>query len=685
MIVLANIKIGKRLMMGFGLVLAMAIGLGCVGLVKLYATKQAAVELSETDFPVLKQLNQTERETSLLRLAMRMYTVTRDAKYLTEARGHVTLIDNSLKACSEVAIGPDYTALRGKLADAQKEMTEYKKMIDQTADAVTMLETSRLKMVEAGDIYVKQCREYMEDEVNKHNSELAQTTTKPEDNITRAQKVNLANDLVRMGMEGRVAVLRTIAYTDTKYIESTLGNYDTIEKNIAELLKVTTKDVNIKQLEASRTNSQNYKKLSMDYVKGLNELTALNAARVKVADDLADMSKTQSITSMDTTANQSTVDAKAANMACWTIVFGLGATAVASMLVAWLITRGITRPLQSIVGCVDKIADGDLTNEIPKELTSRKDEIGSLGQATATMAGNLKKVLHDISNGVQTLASSSTELSAVSTQMSSGAKNTSDRSSSVASAAEEMSANTTSVAAGMEQTSTNLASVATATEEMTATIGEIATNSEKARTITAQATEQAARASDLIKQLGNAAQEIGKVTETITSISAQTNLLALNATIEAARAGAAGKGFAVVANEIKELALQTATATEDIKGKIGGIQASTTGTVQDIGKINEVIKQVGEIVATIATAIEEQSTVTKDIAGNIAQASTGVKDANKRVAETATVSQTIAKDIAQVNQASGEMTNGSQQVQVSAAELSKLAEQLKGMVSRFKV
>ena len=235
----------------------------------------------------------------------------------------------------------------------------------------------------------------------------------------------------------------------------------------------------------------------------------------------------------------------------------------------------------------------------------------------------------------------------------------------------------------MEQATSNLSSVASATEQLSATIGEIASNSEKARAISSDATDQARAVSSMMKELGRAAQEIGQVTETITSISAQTNLLALNATIEAARAGAAGKGFAVVANEIKELAQQTASATEDIKGKIASIQASTGGTIEDIEKIAEVINQVGEIVSTIAAAIEEQAVVTKDVASNIAEASTGVRDSNERIAQTATVSQSIASDIALVNDTIGEIGTSGGHVQSSAVELSNLAEQLRSLVGQI--
>jgi methyl-accepting chemotaxis protein len=189
----------------------------------------------------------------------------------------------------------------------------------------------------------------------------------------------------------------------------------------------------------------------------------------------------------------------------------------------------------------------------------------------------------------------------------------SGRSNSVAGAAEAMSATMNSVAAASEQTATNVNMVASATEEMTATVQEIAHNSEKARTITESAVTQAGSASQKVGELGRAANEISNVTEVITEISEQTNLLALNATIEAARAGEAGKGFAVVANEIKELAKQTAQATQEIKAKIEGIQGSTAGTVNQIEQITGVINEVNEIVGTIATAVEEQAATSREI------------------------------------------------------------------------
>ena len=359
-------------------------------------------------------------------------------------------------------------------------------------------------------------------------------------------------------------------------------------------------------------------------------------------------------------------------------------TLLASSAAVILVIRNLViGPLGRSVEFANRIANSDLT--APDLVVESEDEIGEATVALNTMKSSLRRLLGGISTGVQTLSASATELSVVSRQTVSGTASVSEKTHTVAAAAEEASANTTSIAQGMEQSSGSLSSVASATEEMSSTVGDISFNTSRAHSISEQATAQAQRIADQMQKLGQAAEEIGHVTETITNISAQTNLLALNATIEAARAGTAGKGFAVVANEIKELARQTAESTEDIKGRIAGIQNSVGSAISDIGQITTVIKDVGTIVASIAAAIEEQATVTKDVAGNIAQASSGVLEANERVSETADVSKSIARDIAQVNAAVLDIRRGGEHVEASAIELSKLAEQLGAQVAQFRM
>jgi methyl-accepting chemotaxis protein len=356
---------------------------------------------------------------------------------------------------------------------------------------------------------------------------------------------------------------------------------------------------------------------------------------------------------------------------------------VLGICIAIFLSRSISVGVNNILQRAKAIAGGDLSGK-PLEPTTQ-DEIAGLALAMNEMTESLRHLVTDISGGVQTLGASATQLSAVSAQTASGVASMSEKAIGVAAASEEASANNLTIASGMAQSSNSLTSVAGATEEMSATVGDIAANTARARTISEQATTQAQAITQQMQTLGQAAQEIGHVTETITNISAQTNLLALNATIEAARAGAAGKGFAVVANEIKELARQTAEATEDIKARIAAIQGSTGTAIVDIGQITAVIKDVGVIVASIAAAIEEQSTVTRNVAGDIAQASAGVQEANEHVSQTAEVSRSIARDIAGVNTAVGDIRKGGEQVQASAGELAKLAEQLSAQVAQFRM
>lgn len=310
--------------------------------------------------------------------------------------------------------------------------------------------------------------------------------------------------------------------------------------------------------------------------------------------------------------------------------------------------------VSSILSVVSKAAQGDLTQAITVQ---GKDSIGQMGEGLNRFFGDLRQSLATIAENATALAGASEELAAVSAQMSNNA--------------EETSSQATVVSAASAQVSQNVQTVITGVDEMNSAIREIAKSASEAAKVSQHAVTIAAETNETVAALGAGSAEIGKVIKIITSIAEQTNLLALNATIEAARAGDAGKGFAVVANEVKELAKETATATEEISLKIEAIQTQTDKAVGAIEQIGVVIGKINDLSSTIASAVEEQTATANEMQRNVTEAAKGTDQ--------------ISQNITSVATAAGQTSQGASDTQQAAGELSQMASRLQQLVGQFKL
>jgi len=338
----------------------------------------------------------------------------------------------------------------------------------------------------------------------------------------------------------------------------------------------------------------------------------------------------------------------------WVISVLVGVVLV-GLVIAWSIARLISQPVLEVRDVASQIAAGDLSNsEI--EVKSA-DEVGELARAINSMQGNLRQVIQSISENAQNVANASEEFSSVSQQITANS--------------EETSAQANAVSAATEEVNRNLQTVATATEEMSASISEIAKNATEAARVAGSAMETANETNAIVSKLGESSAEIGQVIKVITSIAQKTDLLALNATVEAARAGEVGAGFAVVANEVKELAKQTAAATEDISRKIEAIQTDAKSAVAAIGQISGIISQVNQISGTIAAAVEEQSATTSEMSRNLTDAAKGAGE--------------VGQNIHGVAQAAQNTSQGATDSLKAAQQLAKMSTQLRGLVEQFKL
>ena len=656
-----RLRIKGRLYGGFGVLVLCGVALAGFAVRQLSAIDLQVGRLTSISDNVIRVL-EISTELQAIRLAILRYNFDHDKPSFAEAEKRVQhtveLLEVAIKGAPSEERRKAYAAIEKDVKDLQAKRLELGEAVD--------------KIVAGKDLLLS--------EGDKLSADLAKVF----DGARGTEAFQAAADVERDVLLVRVANWRFLATRDKEGIARFHTSMERVQKTIATLEAGDLPPTVRTSVGAMKVDLINYAKAFEAAAPNLmlgdeiyyKAITPLTVSAVGLAADVEaslrerlQATKTETDASIGSTITLQEVVAG--------LAFLLGA------LLAFVIARGIIRPLSGLTSGMKELASGNFDVVLPG--LGRKDEIGDMAGAVEGFKVKAAEKAHEeeeakaeqdriaaghrkadmikladtfetaIGEIIETVSSASTELEASATTLTKTAEMTQQLS--------------TTVAAASEEASTNVQSVASATEEMASSVTEIGRQVEESNKISRDAVKQAEQTDARMAELSKAADRIGDVIKLITTIAEQTNLLALNATIEAARAGESGRGFAVVANEVKALAAQTAKATSEIGGQIAGIQSATQDSVASIKVISGTIGQISTIASTIAAAVEEQGAATQEIARNVQQAAAGTNQ--------------VASNITDVNRGAAETGSASAQVLSAAQALSSDSNRLKVEVQKF--
>ena len=619
-------KLGIKIGLGFAALLAIAITLGTLAIVNMSNVETKSTMLEKEYVPEVGIANQIERSSFRTMYAMRGYGFTGEQSLLDSAREHIKALHERLdKAKTLGDNSPNLKALRPAVEKVDKELADYAKLIEETIAVNTKMNKQKALLDSSAKQFMDNCNDFLAGQINKMETEITDGAY-AEKLKERQQKINVVNDIIDVGNATRLSAWKSQALREPKIIQDAYANFDVMKAKFATLRKITRSENDIKRIDNTQQAAQDYKQAMVNFLDLWLENVEIGKKRGELGDIVVGEARAVAVAGMESTGDIAAEAVSALRSSSNIMIIGLIIATILGLLIAFFITRAITKPIIMGVKFAENIAKGDLSQRLD---IVQKDEIGQLANALNTMVDKLKGVVGDVQSAADNVASGSQELSASS---------------------EEMSQGSTEQAAAAEEASSSM-------EQMAANIRQNADNAMQTEKIASKSAEDAKEGGESVAKTLSAMKEIASKISIIEEIARQTNLLALNAAIEAARAGEHGKGFAVVAAEVRKLAERSQHAAAEIS--------------ELSGSSVEVAEQAGTMLTAMVPDIQRTAELVQEISAASKEQDTGAEQVNQA--------------IMQLDQVIQQNASASEEMASTSEELSSQAEQLQDTISFFKV
>lgn len=613
-----DLKIGKKLGVGFGSIILIAVALGSLAIVNFAKIKGVSHLLEKEYVPEVAVANEIERAALQAMFEIRGYGYTEEASFLNEGNAHLKEMNNAISRAKDLADkSTSLVKLKDQIKDVQENVDKYESLVKQTEEKNAELKDYRKTMDESAALFMKECSDFLtyNNEAMKDN---INTGAAPSKLRERLVKITVVNDIIDIGNAVRLGNFKSQATRDPQTMRDAVAKFQELGEKYRALRQITTKQENINQINLTEKAGNDYQKAMEVFLTTWLEREEIAKERVRVSEIVLEGSQTTSKAGLNATQKIAEDAVSKSTSSQTTLVIGLIFAILLGGFIGYTLTKIINTPVIKGVEFARALAEGNLQSEIDID---QKDEIGDLGRALNDMVRHLRKIIEDVVTASSNVGAGSEQLSSASQEMSQGAS--------------EQAASAEEVSASMEQMGSNIA--------------QNTDNARQTEKIATKSAKDAIESGQAVKKAVDAMNEIANKISIIEEIARQTNLLALNAAIEAARAGEHGKGFAVVASEVRKLAERSQKAA----GEIGQLSTSTV----------DVAEKAGKMLSQLVPDIQKTADLVQEITAASVEQNAGADQINKAIQQLDQVIQQNASAAEEMASTSEELSSQAQQLQ----------------------